>query len=447
MRPVLLPTLICTFCLVFLSACGSSQGVLTGDFTELQDSFNGVEVELTYFYRTLQEPVVVGRSVIKDGTVKMNLSFDEDVPRLAFLSFNDQERSRFVGRSVLIEKDANYTVEIFDEQEMWFAIHSDGQYSHILELPLEDELTQRELRAELRDLFRARDRDSDDTTPPTDVEYPEEVPREPSEHAKVLDWENMDCEDYADDFVAFWDRRIAYADQQEGAAIREVRQQLDDFHRRMYDQRLQDILYNSSDPVERLLVLESHIFLELEQRIPILQELLSELPTDVAEERVKPELDRLLEEQQRRQNNAALILGTNMPSIDLTLLDHQEIPLSSILEKNQVVVLDLWDNYCRSCIRAFQKYRSYYSEYADLGFEVVSLSFEGTRADWEEKSKELDLPWVNAFAPDGYDGALSTLLGVRQPRGNFVLDSAGCILKRDLTPDELLDFLGARLGS
>ena len=420
---------------------------MSGDFTENTEQFEGATVELSYYSTTLEERVILGTSVVENGTFEMKYSFDEDVPRHAFLSVKNLEQRREHARAVLVEKNANYTVEVVNEPYSWIRVESDGEYAHLVDVPLEDVIEQRRLRDELIQLIElSRTNDQNDSPTTVDVEPAEGTAREPSAHAAVLDWENMSCEDYSGDFDLFRDRRFFNASSQESDEIRELRQELEDLHMRVYAQPLKDILNTSSDPVERLLVTERTFFLELEEIIPILEELQSELPADVVEERVKPQLDGLHAEQQRRQNNAALKLGTYIPNIDVTLVDQDTVRLRSILQENEIVVLDFWDNYCDSCLRSFRNYRAFYSEYADLQFEIVSLSFEGSFDDWRTMSTELDFPWINTFAPGGRDGEISTLFGIDYPRGNYVLDSEGCILKRDLTPEELRDFLGARLG-
>ena len=450
MRPELLTACMCTACLVLLTACGSgsSKSGMTGDFTKYGEQFDGATVKLNYFSRTTDEYFVLDSSVVKNGAFEMSFSFDEDVPRNGYLSIKTADEQSEYFFNVLIEKNANYTVKIFAEPATWFRVESDGKYAHILEVPLEDQIKLRTLEHEFRTLrsTQSQENDQDVSLPPIDIENLEDPAREPSAHAVVLDWESMNCEDYTSEFESFWDRRVSARQGAQPARLAELRQKLDDLYEQLYTQPLQNILNMSSDPIEQLLVLESSFFLELDQRILVLEELESELPADVVSERVSPRLERERRVLQRRQNNAALKLGTHIPTFDLTLVDQNTVPLASILQENEIVVLDFWDNYCDACIKSFQSYRSFYSEYADLGFEVVNLSLESSRGEWEEKSKELELPWVNAWAAGGYEGAIRTLFGIERPHGNFVLDSQGCILKRDLTPDEIFDFLGARLG-
>ena len=452
MRSAILPAFLGIVSLSLLTACGSSQGVLTGDFAEFEGSLNGVSVELSYYSRLLEEPVVLGSGVVEDDGLTVDISYDEDEPRWAFLSIThpDPERvTSFRGRSLIVEREGEYTLHVVDESEFLFRVESDGEYAHLFVRSTEFELEERELQDELGTLMRqaAQERLSGSHPPDSDQSSSGTV-REPSVHARVLDWENMNCVDYVGEYERSWRSNFFNPARLEvSETIVEAQSRLDDFYQREIRQPLQTLLDTSTDPIEKLLILERGPLLEEDLVIRMFEELESELPEDVTEERVQPLLSRLVRAHERRTTDESLKLGSLFPPVEVSLMDQTRVPLSSILQKNRVVVLDLWDNYCRTCLEGLERYRSFYSDFVELGFEVVSLSIEVDHNDWLERSNELNFPWTNAHAPDGTDGEIRKLLGVRHPRANYVLDSEGCILKRNLTPDELLDFLGARLGT
>lgn len=448
----LLAAIVGVVFLTLLTACGSSKSVLKGDFTDFEGSLDGTTVELSFFSRSLEVQVVVGNGVVEEDRIEVDLSYDEDVPRWAFLSFtvpDDIDFENRAGRSVILERGAQYTLEIVDEPESFLRVESDGKYAHVFVQPVELDIEERELHQRLSTLLQ-QDAENriNSSLPPDEEDSSADTVREPSVHATVLDWDSMSCADYAGEYVRSWDSKFMQPNRIEPSeVVKEMENQLDEFYVRVYDQPFHAKLDSSTDPIERLLLVERGYALELDEAIQVYQQLASELPDHVVEGRVKPRLTNLQRRQARRQANEALKLGTIFPSIEMKLIDQTTAPLNSILEKNQVVVLDMWDNYCFSCLNGFEQYRSFYPDFVDRGFEVVSLSIEENRNDWIERSKELNFPWTNAHAPNGADGKVSKLLGIQFPRSNFVLDSDGCILKRNLTPDELLDFLGARFGS
>ncbi|MYI78293.1 MAG: redoxin domain-containing protein [Gammaproteobacteria bacterium] len=451
MRTAFLPAFLSVVLLTLLTACGSSKGVLSGDFTEYEGAFDGVAVELSYYSRLLEEPVVFGSGVVEEDTLKVDLSYDEKIPRWAYVSIRhpDPERVTLSGRSLIIERGTHYTLDVVDESDFLFRVESEGVYAHLFVRSKEVELEERELQEKLERLRQQAEIDRlSGSHPPDEDDSSSDTEREPSVHARVLDWENMNCTDYAGEYERSWRSRFFNPNLlEESEAINEARKQLDEFYEREYDQYVRTLLDSSTDPIEQLLLIERGFSIEEGELVQIFTELESELPDHVVEERVELPLTRFHRQQERRLAYEALKLGTLFPSVAVTLMDQSTTSLSSILQKNTVVLLDLWDNYCLTCLVGLERYRSFYPDFVDQGFEIVSLSIEDNQIDWIERSEELNFPWTNAHAPDGSDGQITKLLGVRYPRANYLLNSEGCILKRNLTPDELLDFLGARLGS
>ena len=460
MRTVLLPACIGAVWLTLLTACGSSKSVVTGDFTALEDNGDGITAEIAYHIRVQDsfERIVLGSGVVENGSLELKFKFDEEVPRFGTFAMTAPDQSFTTGQGILLEQGSEYTIEVRDPANYWFSITSNGKYAQVYYDYFRDDEQIWKLRKELRELqdqMQTTDENElnepNTSRPSQDSEANRNELREPSRHAEVLAWENMTCIDYAGEFETLWEKIVVQSEPFAGPRrVQELRQQLDEaFERRMKKttQRFLEILKSSSDPIERLLVLEQRVDIELEDAVVYLEELETQLPEHVVEERVKRLLSWSRREISRRQVDDSLKLGSHAPTFELTLIDDKQVPFASVLQENQVVLLEFWENYCGSCIEALTEYQKFYADFAERGFEVVSLSIEQERDDWIQKSEELELPWINAFSLGGRDGKVAQMFGIDWPRKNFVVDSEGCILKRDLTPDELRDFLGARLGS
>lgn len=459
MKPAIMPVaLIGCACLVFLTACGTNRSVVIGDFSAREDDGNGFTAEIAYdkLGEHTAERVVVGSSVVEEGALELKFQFKEDVPRIGTFMLSNPDRSYQSGSGILLEKGAQYTIEVLDPTDYYLHIESNGVYGHLFNLQdKEEEHAIRKLRQELIELrrrMRQADGNGASTRPPfQDNGSNQNTPREPSVHATVLEWENMACVDYAGEFQTFRDRLAYFRELNvESDEVRKLEKQLRESWDRKFErrnQRLIEILSSSTDPVERLLALEYGVDLELEEAVGILEELETQLPEQLVEDRVIPRLSWMRDEMRRQEVDESLKLGTFVPTFELSLGDSKSVSLATVLQKSQVVVLEFWENYCGRCISALTQYQTFYADFAKLGFEVVSVSIEHERDAWVQKSEELDFPWFNAFAPGGAEGEIAGMFGLDWPRRNFVLDSEGCILKRDLTPDELRDFLGARLGS
>ncbi|MCY3541121.1 MAG: hypothetical protein OXH31_04345, partial [Gammaproteobacteria bacterium] len=171
MRSALFSVCLSVASLTLLTACGSSKSVVTGDFTEFEGAFDGVKVELTYYSRSLQERVLLGSEVVQDGSFKLTFSYDEEFPRYAYLYFNNaDDQSGGTGRPLIVERGAQYTVEILDESRALFRVTSDGTYAQIFVLPIEDELKELELENKLNEAIQLVEESGQDVSLPYDVD-------------------------------------------------------------------------------------------------------------------------------------------------------------------------------------------------------------------------------------------------------------------------------------
>ena len=458
MRTLLIPIFLGWACIVLLTACGTNQSVVSGDFSQFGDDAAGITLKLGYYSRTIGEEVVLGSTPLKNGTVEMKFSYDEEIPRVGFMSLTSGTPQQFqsVYKQVIIDKATHYVIELYDPPDLWFRVTSDGIYSDLIEFDIEHELAYRNKFKKLMELTEQLDALVNDPSQ-NNNESTNNQDRVPSVHAEILDWANMECSDYAGEFESFWDRETSWEHQESEEVqtvldeILELRQELAELSERFFErssQRFREKLTNSSDPIEQLLIFHLNGYdLGLDASIALLEKLKKELPVDIVEEHISIPLSSMSNTLERQQASDSLKLGSLIPSFQLELKDTKSVSISTLLQDNQVVVLEFWDNHCAWCIEAMEEYVEFYDEFEDLGFEVVSVSFESERDDWVTKIDELNYPWVNTIAPGGFDGKIGKEFGVQHTRQNFVLNSDGCIMKRNLDPDELLDFLTARLRS
>lgn len=442
-------------CLALMASCGSDRSVLTGDFSKLGEAGDGLTVEIAY-QRLNQddvERVVLASGRVESGSIELKFIFDQEVPRVGFLAVSNQRPGEFMtsGRSILLEKGASYTMNIQNSSSLWFTLTSTGNYGRVIaqddvvaQAAYVDEMN--DLRERLQQLQQSGIR----TVPLTErFEDVESESRVSSIHAEVLDWDSMNCADYAGEYENFWEKRAKFAEttvpSEEAREIRiRMRELSTNWHKKVHNKQ-SELLTAATDPVQRLLILELGVDLEPEKLLQIYEELATQLPEHVVEERVTKGLTWLTESIALKKVDESLKLGTYVPSFGI-MIDDSDLPFQDVLKDNQIVVLEFWENYCGLCLSAFRNYRKFYEKFTEFGFEVVSISIERNREDWVQKSTELDLPWIDVFASGGRQGAIAQMFGVEFPRKNFVLDSEGCILKRDLTPNELYDFLSARLS-
>lgn len=70
-------------------------------------------------------------------------------------------------------------------------------------------------------------------------------------------------------------------------------------------------------------------------------------------------------------------------------------------EGNQVL-LTFWASWCANCRYQKQYMEDLYERYAEKGFEIVAISIEEHKPDWEQAVKQHDFPWVDLYAGGGF---------------------------------------------
>jgi thiol-disulfide isomerase/thioredoxin len=107
-------------------------------------------------------------------------------------------------------------------------------------------------------------------------------------------------------------------------------------------------------------------------------------------------------------------------------------------------LVDFWFSSCHPCLSQFPLYKSIYSKYKGHGFELIGISVDSQAhiADWKRVLRDEGTGWPN-FIDMG--GKLASQLAITVFPTNFLLDSTSHIAKRDLSPQELIDFLSGAL--
>lgn len=107
-------------------------------------------------------------------------------------------------------------------------------------------------------------------------------------------------------------------------------------------------------------------------------------------------------------------------------------------------IIDFWFSHCGPCIEQMPKYREIYSKYKDKGFEIINISTDRTKdiSSWKKMIKEKELQWIHYLDENGEK---SRYYNINTFPTNFLLDSSGKIIKKDISLADLDAFLGNAL--
>ena len=251
------------------------------------------------------------------------------------------------------------------------------------------------------------------------------TPVEGCEDAVVQDGESSHSSSSSPKYVSLW-------------------QQARDFR----NKTLREIAEGDRDPMARYLAIDMRPYEwdDYASQLAALRPLTKTFNRKFVHAAIKPKIEDYEQRLVVVQNDAALIPGQKVPEFTLGNYDGENSALYDLLGENDLVLIDFWASWCGPCIADFPELKKLHAAYADEDFEIVGVSIDSTMEDWKGGVDEHELPWINLGEVKGWEGPVSTMYGVNAIPKGFLVDSQGCIYKKNIRPAALKKFLVDRYG-
>ena len=214
---------------------------------------------------------------------------------------------------------------------------------------------------------------------------------------------------------------------------------------------LQDIAINHKDPNAQLLAMQMNVFSpyeNAEEAIAVWQSLAEKFDEDFVATYIAPELERIELVHTRTLNDEALVPGQKVPEFTLASLDGEDVGIYDFAGEKDMVLIDFWASWCGPCIATFPELKKLHAAYTDENFEIVGISIDDNLEDWSGGVEDHELPWVQlGELKDADNGSpVAKSFGVNFIPKTFLIDSQGCIYRKNIHPSELKTFLVDRYG-
>lgn len=175
--------------------------------------------------------------------------------------------------------------------------------------------------------------------------------------------------------------------------------------------------------------------------------LIDTLDGDIAERRAVPRRKAREKQINLSRNSELVVEGHMAPEFTLSNLKGEEITLYDVLADNEVVLVDFWASWCGPCIVKIPGLKELHSEYKEDGFEIVFVAITDEYDDRKDESDRQEFSWINVGDLNGgWHAQTAVDYGVQWIPTEFVVKADGEILDRDLTNDELEEFLASYFG-
>ena len=111
------------------------------------------------------------------------------------------------------------------------------------------------------------------------------------------------------------------------------------------------------------------------------------------------------------------------------------------LKVSSFILIDLWYSNCGPCKKQFPELIDIYKKYNEKGFEIIGISIDSDKFknNWLKTIKEYNLTWPQ-YLDKGGKVCQDKLLLTKYPT-NYLIDKSGNVIRENITPESLKDFL------
>ena len=214
------------------------------------------------------------------------------------------------------------------------------------------------------------------------------------------------------------------------------------------NEMLQEIVDSDRDPWARYLAIEMNPFdpRDYASQLAAYRSVAEVFDDDFVATNLNPTIELLGNILVTSENDAKLIPGQKVPEFVLANYDGDDNSLYDLLADKDMVLIDFWASWCGPCIADFPELKKLHAAYTDEDFEILGVSIDSTDEEWKGGVDEHELPWLNLGEIKGWEGPVATMYGVNAIPKGFLVDSQGCIYKKNIRPAALKEFLVDRYG-
>ena len=133
--------------------------------------------------------------------------------------------------------------------------------------------------------------------------------------------------------------------------------------------------------------------------------------------------------------------GTKVPDFTVTDNAGKSVTLAELCQGKKYILIDFWASWCNPCRKEIPNLKKIYKEYADKGFQIISISIDKKKADWEKALKEENLEWPNFLD----NGDVAIAYKVKMIPTMYLIDTNGVMVGEDLRGEALAEKLGQLL--
>ena len=131
-----------------------------------------------------------------------------------------------------------------------------------------------------------------------------------------------------------------------------------------------------------------------------------------------------------RQYEDPINVGELAPDFTAPSLDGGNVTLSENLGK--VTLIDFWAAWCRPCRIENPNLVRLYKKYNSSGLQIIGVSLDRTKEQWEKAISDDNLPWIHVSNLDFWNDPVARMYSIRAIPQSFLLDENGYVIAKNL---------------
>jgi len=127
----------------------------------------------------------------------------------------------------------------------------------------------------------------------------------------------------------------------------------------------------------------------------------------------------------------------NKPAPSFKIIDSKNRTLTNETFKGKYLLIDFWASWCAPCREQNPNLVKAYNKYARKGLEMISVSVDKNKQEWEDAVKHDSLTWIQACDLKGAESKIDKDFGFLTIPTNFLIDKEGKIIDRNLSDERI----------
>ncbi|QOG04550.1 TlpA disulfide reductase family protein [Flavobacterium sp. MDT1-60] len=126
--------------------------------------------------------------------------------------------------------------------------------------------------------------------------------------------------------------------------------------------------------------------------------------------------------------NPKSLIGTSVANFKLNDKDGKPLSVKEIVAGKKYILIDFWASWCAPCRKEIPNLKTAYANYAEKGFEVLSISIDKDEKAWQKALAQENMQWPNLYDDD----KVSKAFNVKTIPATYLVDGKGIIISDNL---------------